>query len=215
MHVSRPMACGQVCTDHMQTPGLFCAAGELLMAVRQHASTMHDRDGLMETAFEGVGSLPMAAIERYREQRTAEVQAAVRERQAMRNRQQLQHTLSAKQKTANMAEVGEQMDGMKLNAQLREAGKQAEVLGKQAASNIKKGFGAFMQGAKELSSKAQAEINKRSSKPGHGSDGGAGADEMSSGATGSRQAGKPAQVPEEGIAAAVAAARGGDEDELL
>lgn len=44
-------------------------AGELLMAVRQHASTMHDRDGLMEVAFEGVGSLPMAVIERYREQR--------------------------------------------------------------------------------------------------------------------------------------------------
>lgn len=40
------------------------------MAVRQHASTMHDRDTLMETAFEGVGSLPMAVIERYREQRT-------------------------------------------------------------------------------------------------------------------------------------------------
>lgn len=50
---------------------LVCAsaAGELLMAVRQHASTMHDRDRLMETAFEGIGGLPMAAIERYREQR--------------------------------------------------------------------------------------------------------------------------------------------------
>jgi hypothetical protein len=44
-------------------------AGELLITVRQHASSMHDRDRLMETAFDGVGGLPMAAIERYREQR--------------------------------------------------------------------------------------------------------------------------------------------------
>lgn len=114
-----------------------------------------------------------------------------------------------------LSAVGEQMDGMKLNAQLREAGKQAEVLGKQAASNIKKGFGAFMQGAKEFSAKAQAEINKRSSKPGHGSDGGATADVISTGSIGSRQAGKPAQVAQESTAPATQAAQAADEDELL
>lgn len=76
------------------------------MAVRQHASSMHDRDRLMEIAFEGIGSLPMATIERYREERSAEVAAAVQERQAVRNRQQLKDTLSAKQKSGP-----EQQDG--------------------------------------------------------------------------------------------------------
>lgn len=107
--------------------------------------------------------------------------------------------------------VGEQLEGLTLNAQLREAGKQAEVLGKQAASNIKKGFGAFMQGAKELSAKAQAEINKRSSRPGHSSERGPHADEMGIGSAGNRQAGRPAQVPEVGAAAVQAS----DEDDLL
>jgi hypothetical protein len=56
---------------------LCSVAGELLMAVRQHASSMHDRDRLMETAFDGIGSLPMAAIERYREQRRCVSAAAL------------------------------------------------------------------------------------------------------------------------------------------
>ena len=44
--------------------------GELFMLVRQGAAQLHDRDKLMDTAFEGVGSLPMAVIDKYREQRT-------------------------------------------------------------------------------------------------------------------------------------------------
>lgn len=43
--------------------------GELLMAVRQYTSNLHDRDGLMNVAFEGIGSMPMAVIERCREER--------------------------------------------------------------------------------------------------------------------------------------------------
>ncbi|KAF8072845.1 Tbc1d2 [Scenedesmus sp. PABB004] len=69
--------------------------GELVMAVRGAAAGCHDRDGLMEGAFSGIGSLPMAVIERHREARSAEVAAAVRERQALRNRQALRGALDA------------------------------------------------------------------------------------------------------------------------
>ncbi|WIA29030.1 hypothetical protein OEZ86_011544 [Tetradesmus obliquus] len=184
-------------------------AGELLMAVRQHASTMHDRDRLMETAFEGIGGLPMAAIERYREQRSAEVEAAVRERQVVRNRHQLRDTLSSKQKGASEEEaegIDEQVEGMKINEQLNELGKQAGVLGRQAASNLKKGFGSFMAGAKELSGKAQAEMHKRSSK---GSSGGGGVHEAPPAAAG-RAVGRPAAHP---IAEEKATALALDDDE--
>eukprot|EP00879_Flechtneria_rotunda_P013690 GHRR01014300.1.p1 GENE.GHRR01014300.1~~GHRR01014300.1.p1 ORF type:complete len:277 (+),score=140.82 GHRR01014300.1:249-1079(+) len=177
----------------------FDSAGELLMAVRQHATTMHDRDRLMHTAFEGVGSLPMATIERYRDQRAAEVEAAVRDRRVMCNRQGLKNTLETSQKQHNnssMEAVDEQLEGMNINEQLNELGKQAGVLSKQAASNIKKGFGSFMAGAKELSAKAQAEINKRTSKT--GSSGGAAGEEHQHAATAEghgRVAGKQVQHP--------------------
>lgn len=52
--------------------GAKCAAscaGELLMAVRQYTSNLHDRDKLMTVAFEGIGSMPMAVIERCRHER--------------------------------------------------------------------------------------------------------------------------------------------------
>jgi hypothetical protein len=39
------------------------------MAVRQYTSTLHDRDNLMHVAFEGIGSMPMAVIERCRHER--------------------------------------------------------------------------------------------------------------------------------------------------
>lgn len=44
--------------------------GELFMLVRQGAAAMHDRDRLLDVAFEGVGSLPMAVIDRYRQEST-------------------------------------------------------------------------------------------------------------------------------------------------
>jgi hypothetical protein len=44
-------------------------AGELLMAVRQYTSNLHDRDNLMHVAFEGIGGMPMAVIERCRNER--------------------------------------------------------------------------------------------------------------------------------------------------
>lgn len=114
-----------------------------------------------------------------------------------------------------MSVVGSQLEGLTLNAQLREAGKQAEVLGKQAASNIKKGFGAIMQGAKELSAKAHAEISRRNNRLGYSSDGAGQAYDAGEGAIGSTQAlvvcGRPAQVPETGTEGA----RCGDGGELL
>ena len=50
-------------------PRWCCCAGELLMAVRQYTSNLHDRDKLMSVAIEGIGSMPMAAIERCRHER--------------------------------------------------------------------------------------------------------------------------------------------------
>lgn len=101
--------------------------------------------------------------------------------------------------------VGEQLAGMKIT-ELGELGKQAGVLGKQAASNIKKGFGQFVAGAKELSAKAQAEISKRSNK---GSGGlGAGPEQQPG-----RVVGKPATHPVAGQAGTTLAQD--DEPELL
>lgn len=39
------------------------------MAVRHYTSNLHDRDSLMAMAFEGIGSMPMAVIERCRNER--------------------------------------------------------------------------------------------------------------------------------------------------
>jgi hypothetical protein len=58
----------------------FDNAGEMILAMRAAAGGAHDRDGLMRVAFEGVGSLPMAVIDRYRGQGGREVAAGLRER---------------------------------------------------------------------------------------------------------------------------------------
>lgn len=107
--------------------------------------------------------------------------------------------------------VNEQLEGLNLNTQLREVGKQAEVLGKQAASNLKKGFGAFVQGAKELSAKAQAEISRRSNRPGQGSDGGLA--ETAAFSSGGRQPGKQSEV--HGTVVQAGRTQPDDDDELL
>lgn len=62
----------------------FDNAGELTLAARAAASGAHDRDALMRAAFEGVGSLPMAVIERARGRGSREVEAEAREREAAR-----------------------------------------------------------------------------------------------------------------------------------
>ncbi|MEW5309256.1 MAG: hypothetical protein WDW38_001154 [Sanguina aurantia] len=45
-------------------------AGEIMMRLRSAASTMHQRDILMATAFDGIGGLPMATIDKYRDLKT-------------------------------------------------------------------------------------------------------------------------------------------------
>jgi hypothetical protein len=45
-----------------------------MMRMRNAAATMHQRDVLMATAFEGIGGLPMATIERFRELKQKEVE---------------------------------------------------------------------------------------------------------------------------------------------
>jgi hypothetical protein len=59
--------------------------------------------------------------------------------------------------------AGESKSGnmMTVNQQLGEMTARANVIGKQAASNLKKGFSSFMAGAKELSAKATAEMQKQ------------------------------------------------------
>ncbi|PNW70873.1 hypothetical protein CHLRE_17g737050v5 [Chlamydomonas reinhardtii] len=49
-------------------------AGELLMRMRNAAATMHQRDVLMATAFDHIGSLPMATIDKFREMKQREVE---------------------------------------------------------------------------------------------------------------------------------------------
>ena len=51
-----------------------CAAGELMMRMRNAAATMHQRDVLLAMAFDGIGSLPMATIDRFRELKAKEVE---------------------------------------------------------------------------------------------------------------------------------------------
>jgi hypothetical protein len=47
-----------------------------MMRLRSAAATMHQRDVLMAAAFDGIGSLPMATIDRFREQKQREVRCA-------------------------------------------------------------------------------------------------------------------------------------------
>lgn len=46
--------------------------------------------------------------------------------------------------------VDEQLEGMRLNEHAKELGKQAGVLSKQAASNLKKGFASLAASVKEI-----------------------------------------------------------------
>eukprot|EP00201_Polytomella_parva_P003812 CAMPEP_0175086916 /NCGR_PEP_ID=MMETSP0052_2-20121109/29530_1 /TAXON_ID=51329 ORGANISM="Polytomella parva, Strain SAG 63-3" /NCGR_SAMPLE_ID=MMETSP0052_2 /ASSEMBLY_ACC=CAM_ASM_000194 /LENGTH=425 /DNA_ID=CAMNT_0016359183 /DNA_START=290 /DNA_END=1567 /DNA_ORIENTATION=+ len=55
-------------------------AGELMMRMRSAAATMHHRDVLMFNAFEEIGSLSMATIEKFREQKQKEVEAILQSR---------------------------------------------------------------------------------------------------------------------------------------
>lgn len=78
-----------------------------MMTVRQAAVHMHHRDKLMTVAFDGIGSLPMAVIEKYREQRQQEVDQAIAEREALKRRQDLKEALTERNKQQQEREKGE------------------------------------------------------------------------------------------------------------
>lgn len=58
----------------------LCLPGEIMMRLRSAASTMHQRDILMATAFDGIGGLPMATIDKYRDLKTKEVDELLKSR---------------------------------------------------------------------------------------------------------------------------------------
>lgn len=102
-------------------------AAEVVLRMRKAASTMHQRDVLMGTAFEGIGSLGMATIDKYRDMKILEVEAALAERG-------VKGTLP---EAHGPSGVGNK-----------------EV--KEAAAHMKAGFSKFMTGAKQLADKTAA-----------------------------------------------------------
>ena len=44
-----------------------------MVTIRQGAASMHARDGLMQVAFDGIGSLSMAVIDKHRQAQQKEV----------------------------------------------------------------------------------------------------------------------------------------------
>lgn len=65
----------------------------------------------------------------------------------MHNRQELRNMISAKQRTTS---GGEDEPPVRLNDHIGELGKTASVLGKQAASNLRKGFAHLTAKAQEM-----------------------------------------------------------------
>ena len=49
--------------------------GDIVMHMRKLTGTIHNRDKLMGIAFDGIGSLPMATIDKFREMRAKEFAA--------------------------------------------------------------------------------------------------------------------------------------------
>ncbi|KXZ54436.1 hypothetical protein GPECTOR_5g89 [Gonium pectorale] len=110
-------------------------AGELMMRMRSAAATMHQRDVLLGTAFEGIGSLPMATIDRFREQKAREVEEMLAGR-------------GIKAESAGGAtSSGGAGPGME-----------------KAAEKMKQGFGKFMAGVTKLADKTAEQLAKMNTK---------------------------------------------------
>ncbi len=58
------------------TPPCLFFAGDIVMHMRKFASSMYNRDKLMSIAFDGIGSLPMSTIDKYREMRARDFAAS-------------------------------------------------------------------------------------------------------------------------------------------
>mmetsp|Transcript_8835 Transcript_8835/g.18886 ORF Transcript_8835/g.18886 Transcript_8835/m.18886 type:complete len:470 (+) Transcript_8835:84-1493(+) len=73
-------------------------AGEVLMVIKESAAAMHNADLLMKTAFDKVGSMPMAKIDQIRAQESVEVDKMLKAREAARKKQELKERLAAEQR---------------------------------------------------------------------------------------------------------------------
>lgn len=111
-------------------------AGELMMRMRNAAATMHQRDVLMTTAFDGIGSLPMASIEKFRELKQLEVEAVLASRGAR----------------------------SEIPAAASTSGGGAHAGVDKAAEVMKVGFGKFMTGMTKLAEKTAEQMSKLNTK---------------------------------------------------
>ncbi|GFR46810.1 hypothetical protein Agub_g8444 [Astrephomene gubernaculifera] len=112
-------------------------AGELMLRMRRAASTMHQRDVLMNRAFEAIGSLPMATIERIREQKQREVEEAVAGRSGGGA------ASSGGAGTLTSSSSGGANPGVE-----------------KAAEKVKQGFGKFMAGMSKLANNTAEQLAK-------------------------------------------------------
>lgn len=76
--------------------------GLLLREIRQAVTHMHDRDKLMKVAFDGIGSMPMARIENYRQVKQEAVDYEMKRRNARKN---LDHALIASPQDSKVMQV--------------------------------------------------------------------------------------------------------------
>ncbi|GIL48738.1 hypothetical protein Vafri_5180 [Volvox africanus] len=114
-------------------------AGELMMRMRNAAATMHQRDVLLATAFDGIGGLPMATIDRFRELKQKEVEEMLAGRGI---------------KAETLAGAGSSGG----------ASPAMEKAAKEAAEKMKQGFGKFMAGVTKLADKTAEQLTRMSTK---------------------------------------------------
>ncbi|EFJ51322.1 hypothetical protein VOLCADRAFT_120512 [Volvox carteri f. nagariensis] len=108
-------------------------AGELMMRMRNAAATMHQRDVLLATAFDGIGGLPMATIDRFRELKQREVEEML----------------------AGRGIKAEVLAGAGGSSGTSPA---MEKAAKEAAEKMKQGFGKFMAGVTKLADKTAEQL---------------------------------------------------------
>ncbi|KAL3133657.1 hypothetical protein ABBQ32_008168 [Trebouxia sp. C0010 RCD-2024] len=76
--------------------------GLLLREIRQAVTHTHDRDKLMKVAFDGIGSMPMARIENYRQVKQEAVEFEMKRRNARKN---LDHALVTSSQDSKVMQV--------------------------------------------------------------------------------------------------------------
>lgn len=118
-------------------------AGDIVMSMRQLARDMHHRDKLMHVAFEGIGGLPMATIEKFRDMKAREVEASFRGRNS--------DAVDGESAAARDARQG--------------SGSGRETVAK-ASEKAKEGFGKFMTGLNKWADKTANQMAKAAEKIG-------------------------------------------------